>query len=418
MKILLVNALFPPFRYGGAEVSVSLLARGLAKTGDDVVVVTLHDEEEQTVERDADGIAVYRLPLDNLYWPWGGQRNEEPAWRRLGWHLRNMWNRKAARRVAAILREERPDVIHCNVLTGFSPAVWGEADRLGIPVVQTLRDYGLMCVRSAMFRSGRQCQSRCADCALLTTPARRGSSGIDQLVAISDHVGQAHRDAGYFEGVPGRRIFNIAGLGPAPARPPAAPDAPLTFGFLGRVEVEKGIEVLLDACGRLGGRDWHLRIGGEGVPAYVETLKRRYPDPRIEWLGNTDASAFFATIDLLVVPSIWPEPLGRILIEALEAGLSVISSDAGGLPEIAQFGKRAEIYPATDPRALAALLNRSIDDPSPWRDGGFRSDDDIDRFSEATIIAAHRSVYSDAVDGRRGVASATGQAAAETVGDR
>lgn len=68
MRILMVNTLYDPMLYGGSEKSVGLLANGLAKFGDDVSVVTLHPDTKETTEV-LNGVRVYRMPLDNIYWP-------------------------------------------------------------------------------------------------------------------------------------------------------------------------------------------------------------------------------------------------------------------------------------------------------------------------------------------------------------
>ena len=100
MRVLMINTLYPPLIVGGAEKSVFLLAEALARAGDQVSVVTLHAGSEETIESQ-NGIRVYRLPMDNRYWPFGRRKQSLAA--RLLWHIADVWNRKAARRVARIL---------------------------------------------------------------------------------------------------------------------------------------------------------------------------------------------------------------------------------------------------------------------------------------------------------------------------
>jgi len=338
LKILIANTLFPPHKIGGAEKSVALLADGLARCGDTVVVATLDDIAEPRYELLPSGVGVHRLPLDNSYWPYGGADLARSKPERLEWHARNRWNRKAAKRLGEVIDREKPDIIHCNVITGFSVAIWTEIKRHGLPIVQTLRDYAVVCTRSALFKNGRQCERRCLECRVLTGPGRRASRMVDQLVSNSNYVIEAHRRYGYFEGVPARRIFNIVPLGEQ-AREARGAEAPLTFGFIGRVEAEKGIEVVLEACARLERTDWRLRIAGVGVSNYVEDLRRRYPDSRIEWLGYAEADQFYRSIDVVLISSVWAEPLPRTLIESLGHGLSAICSSAGGIPEIADLAR-------------------------------------------------------------------------------
>ena len=395
MKILIVNVLYPPHKIGGAEKSVSLLAEALVRAGDTVVVATLDDVPAPVVEM-KNGVTVHRLPIDNIYWPYDPDAAPQPRLKRLQWHARNRWNRAAARRIGALLDAERPDVVHCNVITGFSASIWREVKRRGLPLVQTLRDYGVMCTRSALFKNGRNCDTRCLECRVLTAPAKRESATVDQLVSNSDYVIRRHHGEGYFPGVPARRIFNIVPLDEQ-ARDPQPEGAPLTFGFIGRIEAEKGIDVVLAATARLARADWRLRIAGVGVADYVADLKARYPDPRIEWLGFAQAGDFYRSIDTVLIASVWPEPLPRTLIEALSFNLSAICADAGGIPEIADLARHSITYAPTDVDALAAAMETALADTAAWRAGGLRQPDALGWFAEDRIVAENRAAYADAI---------------------
>ena len=117
----------------------------------------------------------------------------------------------------------------------------------------------------------------------------------------------------------------------------------LIIGYLGRIEVTKGIETLIDAAAALGDERCSLLIAGEGDPAYVDELRRRRSSPAIAFLGKVDAAAFFARIHLLVVPSLWEEPLSRVIPEAYASGVTVVASRVGGMPEIVVEGQTGEV---------------------------------------------------------------------------
>jgi glycosyltransferase involved in cell wall biosynthesis len=397
MKILLVNTLFPPHKVGGAEKSVALLAEGLARAGDQVSVATLDNIDTPSVEVRPDGITVHRLPLDNIYWPYGSDKHPSAA-RTLLWHYYNSWNRKTAKRLGKVIDAEQPDVVHCNNLTGFSSAAWPEIKARGLPIVQTLRDYWPLCVRAGLFKNGNVCTKRCTECQLLTRKTRSHSGSVDQLVSNSNFVIKAHHSFNYFPGVPARRIFNVVDLPNEPRVSASGPGDPLVFGFIGRIEAEKGIEIVLAAVTLLGRQDWRLRIAGIGVPDHVEELQRRFSDPRIEWLGFASSADFYRTIDVALISSVWPEPLPRTLIESLGNGLGVICSDAGGIPEIADLGRRSLTYSAKDAAALASAMEVALDNPQDWREGGLKDTDALKVFSEDEIIAQYQRTYRDALN--------------------
>jgi glycosyltransferase involved in cell wall biosynthesis len=394
MRILMVNTLYPPTQVGGAEKSVSLLAEALVRAGDDVSVITLHPGKDHITE-ERNGVRVHRIPLYNRYWPFN--REEKPsATDRQQWHLRDMWNRDAARHVGKILDEEKPDVVHTNNIQGFSVAIWNEVKKRKIRLVHTLRDYYMLCHRCTVFHNGAICEKRCFECQALSINRKPASQKVDAVVSNSEYVLQKHKKHGFFSHTPTASvIYNISGaalVSEPSVRDPSDPT--LVFGFIGKVGPEKGIEVLLAATKLLTRPNWRLRIAGAGFGSYVEQLKARYPDDRIEWLGFTASAEFYASIDVNIIPSIWAEPLSRTFIETFAAGKSAISAAAGGNPEIAHLGKVVETYPPQDEKALASIMDNAIADIERWRgSGGFIDAKAFEVFSEAAITGRYKAVY-------------------------
>jgi glycosyltransferase involved in cell wall biosynthesis len=392
VKILIVNTLYPPIQVGGAEKSVSLLAEALTRGGDIVTVVSLHQTRDEADET-RNGVRVYRLPLDNLYWPYG--RKVKPGiLLRLLWHLREMWNWNAAARFGAILDREMPDVVHTNNVACFSVSIWREVRKRNIRLVHTLRDYALVCVHEGMYRNGHSCERQCLDCRLFGVARKAESSKLDAVVSNSNFTLQAHRGNGLFQNVPSHVIYNIADMDEVQDNSRrGARSATLVFGFIGLIEPRKGIEVVLEATTHLVAQDWQLRIAGRGLEDYVAALKTKYTDPRIEWLGFIRAQDFYPAIDVTLVASLWPEPLPRTLIETFAYGRSAICARSGGTPEIAGLGTTVEMYSPEDAKELAEIMDSALMTPTRWREGGFRDADSQRAFLEETVRNMYRSVY-------------------------
>ncbi len=390
MRILMINTLYPPIAVGGAERSVCMLAEALARSGDQVAVVSLHPGPQESVESRND-VRVYRLPMDNRYWPFGG--GEKPGKvARLWWHMSEAWNIQAAERVGRILDLEKPDVVHSNNLCGFSVAVWREVKKRKIRLVHTLRDYYLLCSRSALFREGSVCIRRCTDCQALTANRRPASQLVDAVVSISEYVLNRHTQSNYFSGTPSAVIYNIGGTKTIPG-PNGHREDTLVFGCIGRLEDEKGIRVVLDATQRLTVPNWRLRIAGVGRDGYVDALKKRFTDPRIEWLGFISPQQFYASIDVTIVSSVWPEPLSRTVIETFASGKSAICARSGGIPEIADMGRVVATYPAKDSQLLAEIMDQAMLNAGLWRSGGFRNASAGSLFEDRSISSSYRAVY-------------------------
>jgi glycosyltransferase involved in cell wall biosynthesis len=140
-----------------------------------------------------------------------------------------------------------------------------------------------------------------------------------------------------------------------------------------RMQSWKGHEVAIEALEQLRERpDWvWWVIGGPQRPAeraYVESLvasvRRLGIAHRVRWVGQRDdVRRLLAACDLLCQPNLTPEPFGVVFIEALAAGLPVVTSDAGGAAEIVDRSCGV-LVPAGDSAALAAALERLIVDPT------------------------------------------------------
>src|SRR5260370_25695809 len=105
------------------------------------------------------------------------------------------------------------------------------------------------------------------------------------------------------------------------------------LGVLGRVSPEKGIEVLLDELRRDSTLKWSLSIGGAGDADYLAKLKATHDDRGVSFLGHVVPADFLQSIDILVVPSKWNEPFGRVIVEAYSHGVAVVGANTGGIPE-------------------------------------------------------------------------------------
>jgi glycosyltransferase involved in cell wall biosynthesis len=150
---------------------------------------------------------------------------------------------------------------------------------------------------------------------------------------------------------------------PLQSLPVSAPGAVLRIGYIGRIEESKGIEPLLQAVTRLTPGSWILRIAGRAPSSeYLAHLRHEYPSSAIDYLGFVRSQDFYPTIDVLVVPSLWHEPLGMVVCESLGYGVPVFASDAGGIAEILAGTGAGRLFPAGDAERLVALFVEAMAD--------------------------------------------------------
>ena len=398
MKVAFVSTLYKPHEIGGAERAVRVLAEALVARGHEAVVICLA-RDGKPAERVIDGVKVHYVPLANIYWP-HAPAEQRPPWRASIWHLFDAYNPIMGARVRKILAAERPDVLETNNLLGFSVSVWRAAQRLGIPVVQVLHDYYLGCPNSTMFRRGKNCTTQCGVCKVYATP-RRLLSHIPQTVSsVSRRTLQRVEQAGMFGRVQRKVIVPSAfdvnrEPGPRQDKPPGSH---LTIGFLGRLEAVKGIELLLQAVSRMPADQITLLIAGSGEPQFVDDLRQRYARDNIQFLGFSDPAAFFARIDALVVPSIWEDPLPRVIFEGFAFGVPPIVARIGGMPEIVDHGSTGYVFEPHDPAALVDLLQNIIRHGLPaqrMRDACYRKSRG---FSVDDVLRSHLANWQSAID--------------------
>ncbi len=138
-----------------------------------------------------------------------------------------------------------------------------------------------------------------------------------------------------------------------------------TIFFLGRHEPRKGLDVLLAALPMLPA-DVTVWIGSDGPD--TERLRLRHAgDPRIQWLGrlsDEDKRRRLKAADIFCAPSLRGESFGVVLLEAMAARAAIVASDLSGYRLVARPGKDGLLVPPGDAEALAAALNRVLEDPA------------------------------------------------------
>jgi glycosyltransferase involved in cell wall biosynthesis len=110
--------------------------------------------------------------------------------------------------------------------------------------------------------------------------------------------------------------------------------------------------------------------------------------------------ALLRKFDVLVVPSIWPEPFARVLLEGMISGLVVVATPTGGTPEIVLDGENGLLFTPGDPGDLAQKIARLVDDPESRRklaEAGKRTI--MERFAVTKMMDEFESFLQDVARG-------------------
>ena len=350
MKIAIINTLYAPNKVGGAEKSVQTLAENFSDLGNEVIVICLGKED---TNYKLNGVIIHAVKIKNDFWPF--EINNKNSFHKLIWHLKDASNNKYNDFLHHLFLDYKPDVLLTNNISGFSTKVWRIASNLNIKIVHTLRDYYLQCPKSTKFKNGLNCSNLCNDCNFLSIPKKKDSSKVNYLIGISNYILSDHIDKGYFKGVQNEVIFN--GF-ETQKKSINSREVTNVFGFIGQVNKTKGIELILESFSNLSESSWKLLIAGTVDEKYLKHLNKINNSIQIEYLGYMDSSKFFEMIDVLIVPSLWNEPFGRVIIESILHSKPVIASNMGGIPELLINNKQFIFRPKV--KELRTLIQKII----------------------------------------------------------
>ena len=357
MHIALVSTFYYPRMHGGTEQSLQYQAEAHAKKGLRVTVISFHDGDKP--ERFThNGVDCITLPVPNFSQCLDGKHRTSATVRSL-WHVIDIYNPVAGRLLEKILRELKPDLVQTHNLPGWSCAAWSACRRLDLPNIQVLHDFQLTCPTATRFRDGENCKDTCMKCVPFGILRKRFSQRVNFVIANSNYTRELHRSLGYFSAA---KIFEVIyGAVPPPVisqEETRRSDQTIRIGYIGRLHSTKGIELLMESYMAVARKDLVLRIAGSGPKPYEAELRKKAQGAAIEFLGHTPASDFFQSIDLLVVPSLWNEPMGRVAIEAANHGVAVVAAKRGGIPELVKDGKTGWIFDPSIPGELAGILGK------------------------------------------------------------
>jgi glycosyltransferase involved in cell wall biosynthesis len=187
-------------------------------------------------------------------------------------------------------------------------------------------------------------------------------------------------------------------------RPPRSGER-LHIGFIGRMERLKGAHVLMDALAHLDpGMRSRLKVtfAGDGrdkpslerAASHLADLDASFPG----WVGPCERERLLSSLDLLVVPSIWPEPFGLVGIEAAAAGVPAVAFDVGGISDWLEDNCTGRLVPAPpSSAALASALADSLSDAERLKRWGGQARARAHRLTLETHVSALEEVFRRAI---------------------
>jgi glycosyltransferase involved in cell wall biosynthesis len=303
-----------------------------------------------------------------------------------------VYNRKAKQKMARLIEDFKPDIIHAfAIYVQLTPSILDAAREAGVPVVMSCNDYKHICPNYKLYHHGKICEeckggkfyrataNRCCHDSIAYSVASTVEAyahnwmniynkNVHTFLFASEFM--AHKTEAFW----GKENFRWRMLrNPFGAHKHAASNEAGNYAlYFGRLIEEKGVDVLLDAAALA--RDVPLVVVGDGPD--MDKLKKQAASQgltHVQFVGTKwgdDLDKILRGCRFVTVPSLWHENFPYVILQSFAMGKPVIGSNRGGIPELVAHGERGLVYEATDARALARFNSQLWNDkPATLRMG-------------------------------------------------
>lgn len=301
-----------------------------------------------------------------------------------------VWNPETYKALTALFSAEKPDVVHChNTLPIISPSAYTAAHDAGIPVVQTLHNYRLLCPNALFFRDGHVCEDCLGKTFALPAVVHKCYRGSTPASAVVAGMTAWHRVIGTWEkrvgryialtefarakfiegGLPKEKIVVKPNFVEADAGFADAQETRNYVLYVGRLSKEKGLMTALEAWRLLclsnsalssSAQEFHI-IGEGPMEEEARAFVAQHNLDSVRFLGGKPLAEVLETMKLarmLIFPSLLYETFGKSMVEAFSGGTPVIASRLGALAEVVSDGKTGFHFAVGDAQNLAECIQR------------------------------------------------------------
>ncbi len=351
MKIALLNNLYEPFNRGGAEKVVSLLAQDFINQGHEVFIITTRPIN--ATEPKIDSLKVYYLP--SRYY----DLNRLSKMARFFWQVGNVFDLVQTKKVKAILKKEKPDLISTHNLMGLSFLTPRLIRCLKIRQEHYLHDIQLLHPSGLMFY-GQEKKIDSLSAKFYQLFTRCFFASPVKVISPSEWLMEQYKQRGFFR----RSELEVRPFKLAPEQKIVNQPARTSgrhFLYVGQMEDHKGIFLLINAFKKLPDKQAKLIMVGDGTKL-SRAKEQASTDQRISFWGKyqgQELEKLMAQSDYLVIPSLCYENSPTTILEAHACGVPVIAARIGGIPEITNRDDKL-----FEPGNETDLLNKLQSQPS------------------------------------------------------
>jgi len=375
-RVLIVSQLFPPYFIGGAEIAAYEQSKMLKKMGWEVKIFAgkiNNSIKRYALTKEKNELDIMRINLHDIDFYHDKYLNIDKE------QIREMFRQQ--------LYDYAPDVVHFHNIYGLSLGMVEDCKKFKIPVVMTLHDYWGICPKNLLLdEKGSICNINDGTCSIcqnhITSESgidvssfQRNSTYVqiykkaDIIISPSKYVAEK-----FIERSIPREKFKILKYGIDLSRfknIKKSKTKKIRISFIGQIIWHKGLDTFLQALLTLNDYEKSkievsiIGTGDKVFTAYCRDLVKNLSF--VKFLGKIDSEKmheFYGSIDLLVVPSRWPENSPLVVQEAMACGIPVLGSDLGGMPELIKDGIDGFIFKHNDVISIAEKLKSIIKNPN------------------------------------------------------
>lgn len=346
-----------------------------------------------------------------------------------------LFSSSAKKNIIKVIEEFKPDIAHLHIYYGkITSSIIKPLRAAGIPIVQTLHEYKMICPVYTLNRNGHNCE----ECKVgnywkvIKNLCNRGSfsrsllsgvesyvsyvngayHGVDKFIAVSDFL----RLKMIEKGVDKNKIVTIPNFTRTEiAAQNLAEDAGYDFSFndeknesnskndkyviyFGRLEFVKGIHVLLDSARKMPGTRFKI-VGSGGYGKNLRDFAEKMSLNNVEFIPFVEKDQLIKLIKnaaVSVVPSLWYETFGLTVIESYALGVPVVVSKIGGVSDLVENGETGYVVIPGDSDALAEKINVIINNSKLQKKMGERAKKVVfEKYNENVHYEKIKQVYCD-----------------------
>ena len=336
-KILFINKyLNNDIKVGGAEESSRLLLNEISKYNK---VYTISFWKKNKIEKKGNVINIYI-------------KNSIGEIRFIN-HIINQINFKVYIKAKKIIEKISPDIIHFNNIRGFPAYLIYDLNKYNI--IHTLRDYNTLCLKNSLYRKG----SICKHCVLCSIQSKYKmylyGKSIDVLISNSQLTLDIHNSYGYKSS---KQKVIYAGYGEknSKSNERIKINNPI-IGFIGRINEQKGCLLLNDIAKELFKKTASkLIVAGSGDSKIIANFNHF-----VDYKGFMKAEDFYKLVDVIIVPSLWNDPLPRIIFETISNNVIPFVSSKTGAKEIIENIDSSLIFDPASQRSIKHMIAKATD---------------------------------------------------------